>query len=93
MILALKKGGLALFTGSHSSWGTFWYNEVLKAMKSEERWTLQDEEVFSNFGGVSPAPGRFYKSQAKAFCFKNLQANKKKWVTRDDLKFFEQIQC
>lgn len=62
MILALKKGGVAIFSGSYSSWGTFWYNEVLKALKTEERWSLQDEEVYSNFGGVSPAPGRFYKS-------------------------------
>jgi hypothetical protein len=60
--LALKKNGLAVFTGSFSSWGTFWYTEVLRAMVEERRWEFIDETVYSNFGGVSPAPGRFYKS-------------------------------
>lgn len=72
MTLALKKDGLAIFTGSYSSWGTFWYTEVIKAMVKEQRWNLVSEEVYANYGGISPAPGRFYKSQGKAFCFKNI---------------------
>lgn len=35
MTLALKKGGHAIFTGSYSTWGTFWYNGVLKEMVNE----------------------------------------------------------
>jgi hypothetical protein len=92
MTLALKKQGLMIFAGSYSSWGTFWYTEVLRTMVQEGRLEFIEDELYTTFGGISSGPGRFYKSQGKTFVYKNTQQNKKTWVTRTEEKFFEKIQ-
>lgn len=84
MIMALKQGGIAVYTSSHSPLGFFWDKEVSELCVSEGRFKFLAEEEFHTFGGLTPAVGRYFKAPMKVQCFKNMQENRNTWTTRKD---------
>ena len=82
MIMALKQGGLSVYTSCHSTLGFFWDKEVSSLLIEEKRFKFVDDKEFHTFGEMTPAIGRFYKAPMKVHCYKNIQENRNTWTTR-----------
>lgn len=49
MLLAVKKGGFVIFAARFSYMGKYWYDQVIKEMHDDGRWTLLATETFFKY--------------------------------------------
>merc|ERR1719240_2024859 len=74
MLLALKKGGHAVFSARFSYMGHYWYDSVIKEMHESGRWNLLATETFFKYDKLDEVSiGRFSKTPCKVFVFEKLQ--------------------
>ena len=73
MLLALKKGGHAVFAARFSYMGHYWYDAVIKEMHESGRWNLVATETFFKYDKLEEVSiGRFSKTPCKVFVFEKL---------------------
>jgi len=49
MLLSCKKGGYVIFAARYSMMGKYWYDNIIKEMQEQGRWTLVATEAFFKY--------------------------------------------
>jgi len=74
MLLAVKKGGYVIFSARFSYMGKYWYDDVIKEMHDDGRWTLLATETFFKYDQLPQVSiGRFSRTPVKVFVFQKKQ--------------------
>lgn len=71
MIMALKKGGIAVFAARYSFMGQYWYEPVLEEMEKDGRWKCLKTESFFKYDNLKASIGRYSKTPCKVYVFQN----------------------
>jgi hypothetical protein len=69
MILALKKGGFAVFAARFSFLGSYWYDEEINQIEKDGRWKLIFVDQFFKYDQIEESVGRFSKTPTKVYVF------------------------
>ena len=72
MLLALKKGGYAVFSTRVMYLTQYKYGEKIKELEETGRWQLVKEITFERYDQLEEAVGRFSKVEVKGFVYQKL---------------------
>ena len=73
MLLCLKNGGYAIFTGRFSYLGDYWYTDKLENMVKEGRMKKISEEEFFKYDKLPHCVGKFTKTPCKIFIYQKTE--------------------
>jgi len=87
MLLSCKKGGYVIFAARYSMMGKYWYDNIIKEMADQGRWTLVATETFFKYDEIPEISiGRYSKTPCKVFVFKNGQDEINTYVNAFNIK-------
>jgi len=67
--------------------GKYWYDNIIKEMQTEVRWTLVATEAFFKYDEIPEiSNGRYSKTPCKVFVFKNSQEEINTFVNKFNTK-------
>ena len=72
MLLALKQGGIAVFTTRTMYLTQYKYGEKIQALVDEGKWKLVKEIVFDRYDQLEEEIGRFKKVEVRAFAYQKI---------------------
>ena len=72
MLLALKQGGVAVFTTRTMYLTKYHYQEKISELEESKKWRRIHEWTFDRYDQLDEAIGRFTKVEVKAFAYQKL---------------------
>ena len=73
MLVALKPGGIMVFSARYSFLGNFWYTEKLEEMEKLGRIKALKCEKYFKYDKLLPGVGKFQKTPVKVFAYKKTE--------------------
>ena len=73
MLLALRNGGVMIFTAKFSYLGNYWYTEALDRLEKQGRIQSVQTEEFFTFNEMKQSVGKFTKTPAKIFAYRKTE--------------------
>lgn len=75
MLLALKNGGLMIFTAQYSFLGKYWYDDKLDTLEKLGRMRPVSVDEYFAFGDLAQPCGKFAKTPCKMFVYQKTEAD------------------
>ena len=72
MLLALKQGGIAVFTSRIEYLETYGYGPYMDKLEQEGKWKLLKKEEYTKYDKLKESVGRFKPTQSYVFAYQKL---------------------